>query len=338
MPLESRLIEVYRQQVRAAAAADQKRQLEDDTKKRAIVSAGSYGAFKALVDGCHLRPLSKEDLHRQPQRRLNPLAAVDVSACPSTSSSSSNGGTGEALIGTQAQLRRQWEARGPNCEEQCRWLMQQPQERLQRLLSVDAEPQLLLQVLQALALHISGLATSRCSSCCCCQTRTNAAAPAAASAAAAAAPAPAAAASTTIAAAAAADAADDTASPAEKDFCCCVAYRMSLTAGFIRFLSKLQGTVKGARLLLDSERTQLSRSFGKALAALHAPLGAHPSHSGRAAFDAANPQAFWCDIGAGKATAPTTAAAASAGGEDCCQTTQAVRMVLQAIGAPPAEP
>ncbi|KAL8274307.1 hypothetical protein Esti_001761 [Eimeria stiedai] len=341
MPLESRLIEVYRQQVGAAAAADQKRQLEDATKKRAILSAGSYGAFKALVDGCHLRPLSKEDLHRQPQRKLNPLAAADATACPScssSSSSSSGGGRGEAPIGTQAQLRRHWEARGPNCEEQCRWLMQQQQEHLQRLLSVDIEPQLLLQVLQALALHISGLAASRCSSCCCCcQTRTATAA-AAASAAAAAAPAPAAAAPTANAAAPAAAAASDTAPSVEAGFCCRVAYRVSLTAGFIRFLASLQGTARGARLLLETERKQLSLSFGEALAALHAPLGAQPFHSAPAAPAAADSQAVCCCKSARETTAPTTAATVGPeGGEGCCQTSQAVRMLLQAVGAPPAE-
>ncbi|KAL8446241.1 hypothetical protein Emed_005196 [Eimeria media] len=350
MPLESRLIEVYRQQVGAAVAADQKRQLVDDTKKRAIVSAGSYGAFKALVDGCHLRPLSKEDLSKQPQRRLNLLAAVDAFACPSSSSisssSSTNDNSGTTPIGTQAQLRRQWEARGPNCDEQCEWLMQQPRENLQRLLSVDIEPQLLLQVVQALALHISGLAASRCSSCCCCcQTRTGAAAaPAGApapSAPAAAAPPHAEASATADAAApaaAAASPADDTASSVEEGFCCRIAYRVSLTAGFIRFLASLQGTARGARLLLENERKQLSHSFGEALAALHAPLGAQPAHSACAAPAEANPQTVCCCKAATTATAPTAAAAADPEvGDGCCQTSQAVRMLLQAIGAPPAE-
>ncbi|KAL8439604.1 hypothetical protein Efla_003817 [Eimeria flavescens] len=309
MPLESRLVEVYRQQVGAAAAADRERQLIDATKKRAIVSAGSYGEFKALVDGCHLRPLSREEMQSQPQRRLNLLAAdaAGLRLSPSHPGSSSRGNSSssgpEAQIRSQAQLRRQWESRMSNAEEQCDWLVKQPQDGLQRVLSVEIDAQLLLQVLQALAQHLATLAASRCCSCCCCcQTRCGAAAAAAAAAA-------------------------DSEPAAEDAFCCRVAYRVSLSAGFLCFLARLPGTAKGARLLLQHERQQLAARFQATLAALHAPVEAPPSQSPTPTAAAA----CCCK----PAEADTLAAAAATAAEaawkaDCCQTTRAVRLLLQA--------
>ena len=123
MPLEPRLEGIYRRQVGAAAAADQRRQLEDTTKKRAIVSAANYGEFKALVDACHLRPLGREEMHRQTQRFLNPYAAPVFqlpSATPGNNSISSSSATSPQL-NSQIQLRRQWEARSDDPDGQCRY-------------------------------------------------------------------------------------------------------------------------------------------------------------------------------------------------------------------------
>ena len=128
MPLESRLVDLYRQQVGAAVAADQRRKLEDSTKKRAIVSASNYGEFKALVDACHLKPLAREEMNRQQPRILNPHAAAAAgfdlpAATPaghSSNSSSSSSNATNMQVRSQSQLRRQWEARGADPDGQCK--------------------------------------------------------------------------------------------------------------------------------------------------------------------------------------------------------------------------
>ena len=193
------------------------------------------------------------------------------------------------------------------------WLLQQPQDGLQRIFVVGIEPQLLLQLLNALAKHLSKLAPSRCNSCCCCcQTRSGAGAAAAE------------------AAAAAAD---------EGAFCCRIAYRVSLTAGFLSFLASLQGTARGARLLLQKELQQVSYSFGEALAALHAPIGGtqQPGGPPAAAPDAASRPVCCCKSGkTNTPPPPPPPPPPAAAAEGCCHTKRATQELLRVLGAPDA--
>lgn len=127
MPLDPRLEGLFRRQVSAAAVKDQRRKHEDETKKRAIVSASNYGEFKALVDGCHLRPLARDDFSKQAERQLNPHAArvttLDLAPGASDPDSSNSKATDEnAQIRNQAQLSRQWQARDKDPDGQCRCL------------------------------------------------------------------------------------------------------------------------------------------------------------------------------------------------------------------------
>ncbi|CDJ64441.1 hypothetical protein, conserved [Eimeria necatrix] len=332
MPLDPRLEGLFRRQVSAAAVKDQRRKHEDETKKRAIVSASNYGEFKALVDGCHLRPLARDDFSKQAERQLNPHAArvttLDLAPGASDPDSSNSKATDEnAQIRNQAQLSRQWQARDKDPDGQCSWLLEQPQEGLQRIFSVDIDPQLLLQLLKALASHLSTLAASRCNSCCCCCQTRQAAPPAKTEA-------------------KAPNGVDASA------FCCRIAYRVYLTAGFLTFLSQLNATAKGARLLLQQELQQVTSSFEQSLAALHSPVvPPTAAKAPNAAVDdstetvASEKCACCCGRQLAETKEDTTANAATgeaAGSSnqgsttvaECCQTQQAVKALLQTLGAP----
>ncbi|XP_026192540.1 coiled-coil domain-containing protein 103 [Cyclospora cayetanensis] len=318
MPLEPRLEGLYRRQVGAAVAADERRQLEDTTKKRAIVSAANYEEFRALVGTCHLKPMAREEMQNQPQRQFNRHAGAacgfDLSSGTVGVNSSNNNAPINLQLRNQAQLRREWEARDADPEDQCRWLLQQPQESLQQIFSMDIEPQLLLHLLRALASHISSLAALRCSSCCCCcQTR-----------------------SASLVATAKAVPTDESA------FCCRIAYRVFLTAGFLSFLAQLRATAKAARLLLKNELEQVALLFRDAFAALHSPVGpdqieTHCESPGetRAAHDCCcNLQKRLADTsvpGAAKGDCPGAEVKA------CCRSKHAMVMLLHALGAPKLE-
>ncbi|OEH79196.1 hypothetical protein cyc_01505 [Cyclospora cayetanensis] len=124
MPLEPRLEGLYRRQVGAAVAADERRQLEDTTKKRAIVSAANYEEFRALVGTCHLKPMAREEMQNQPQRQFNRHAGAacgfDLSSGTVGVNSSNNNAPINLQLRNQAQLRREWEARDADPEDQCR--------------------------------------------------------------------------------------------------------------------------------------------------------------------------------------------------------------------------
>lgn len=207
------------------------------------------------------------------------------------------------------------------------WLLEQPQEGLQRIFSVDIDPQLLLQLLKALASHLSTLAASRCNSCCCCCQTRQAAPPAK----------------------------TEAKAPNGMDasaFCCRIAYRVYLTAGFLTFLSRLNATAKGARLLLQQELQQVTSSFEQSLAALHSPVvPPTAAKAPNAAVDdstetvASEKCACCCGRQLAEAKEDTTANAATgeaAGSSnqgsitvaECCQTQQAVKALLQTLGAP----
>merc|ERR1719152_356929 len=58
-------------EVAGGVKSDWKRQLVDDTKKKAIYTARTYDDFKASVAGCELKPITFREFNAPPKHKYN---------------------------------------------------------------------------------------------------------------------------------------------------------------------------------------------------------------------------------------------------------------------------
>jgi len=147
--------EECKSEVKKAEYYDWKRQLVDDTKKKAIYTARTYEDFTDAVKGCTLKPISNKEFNAPAKHRYNSTfghaAGEQASERAKAARGAKSGGklSSKSEVTTGPQFERTFRRIGAS--EKLSWLESIPLEKYPALFKVEFDPELFSAILKILA-------------------------------------------------------------------------------------------------------------------------------------------------------------------------------------------
>merc|ERR1719198_2331411 len=121
-------------EVAGGVRQDWKRQLVDDTKKKAIYTARTYDDFKASVAGCELKPITFREFNAPPKHKYNRTVDKHRTGTQEAQVTGSLASDAPEAVKTGAQFERAF--RRLPAPERLAWLQAVPLERYAQIFKV----------------------------------------------------------------------------------------------------------------------------------------------------------------------------------------------------------